>query len=369
MRIATSLVAALAPVWAACTPAHPAAQLPAPAPAASSSGTTAPAATSASTEAIFKPPADAHEEDATLPAATVAVTLLDADGKPRPNETVFLAQISETPAPDVTGVTDAGGRITLSAPGWVGTSARVVAVSGGGSFYTSPFPIRGRGGVRVTLHGYECSSDIKVAKVVFSVIVLVELDGGDVEVAESFDAFVLGRVAWTPPGVQLPMPAGFSRFESANHSDSSWDIFSRQDAAVMRGTIPTRAAERSDELPRSAPGRGSAGPRAGAASHGAGQGHHVGRARDAPGGRGVSTRAHRGDVRRRRRARHRPDASSHGSTDDRHRRGRALAGRRAEAVARHIPDIVTARRTEGPPSRSSCVHRVPSKTHVSSSRS
>jgi hypothetical protein len=241
-RIALVLGAALGPLWAACTPAQraaePGASPSSPPPAPSSSAAVAAPATSASSDAIFEPPADTHEEDATLPAGTVAVTLLDADGKPRPNEMAFLAQISETPAPDVTGHTDAGGRVTLSAPGWIGTSARIVAVSGGGSFYTSPFPIRARGGVRATLHGYDCSSDIKVAKVVFSVIVLVQLGAGDIEVAESFDAFVLGRVAWTPPDVVLPMPGGFSRFESANHSESSWDIFARQDVAVMRGTIP-----------------------------------------------------------------------------------------------------------------------------------
>jgi hypothetical protein len=231
----------LVPFGAACSRAAVPVAVPASsaAPASSSAqpASVAPASSGAADE-LFHPPPDTHEQDATLPAGSVSVELRDADGQPRPHASVFLAQISGTPAPDVVGTTDDAGRLTLSAPGWIGTRARVVARSAGAIFFTSPFSIPARGGVRATLHAYESSKSLRDAKIVFLVTVLLELDGADLHVTEGLTAHALGRVAWLPTGIELALPDGFTHFESSTESDTSLDLLLQGNRAVMSGTIP-----------------------------------------------------------------------------------------------------------------------------------
>ena len=181
--------------------------------------TAGPPAPSATAE---KPPPneDSRAADPSLGPGTVVVEVLDEDDKPARDQSVLLAQISRTPAPDVTGVTDAHGHVTLSAPSWIGTSARVVGMRASARFLTSPFLVPAGGGMRVVVHTYPTSSDIADASVVFQSGVLVEREGAELVVTEVLAAYNFSKVAWLPDHVPFELPQGFSHFESTVYGDT-----------------------------------------------------------------------------------------------------------------------------------------------------
>lgn len=162
--------------------------------------------------------------------------LRDADDKPAPHESVFLAQISTTPAPDVPAETDARGRAALSAPAWVGGSARVVTGKGSGVFFTEPFQLPSRGGVHVVLHTYACSKQLEDTLTAFQSIVFVEAHGGGLKVTQALRSYNFARVAWLPR-LQLDLPGDASEFDSAIETNSSLAVQREGDRAVILGTM------------------------------------------------------------------------------------------------------------------------------------
>ncbi|HEY1955281.1 MAG TPA: hypothetical protein VGH28_06705 [Polyangiaceae bacterium] len=186
---------------------------------------------------LFKPPPDTHVLDAALAPATVDVALLDATGAPAPNESVFLAQISDHPAPDVMGVSDARGHVTLAAPSWAGGQARAVCRKDGAIFFTEPFAIPAHGGVRVTLHAYASSRKMDDAAVIFEMNTLVEPHAPGVSVTVGLRVYDYSRVAWKPD-LALPLPAGATHFEGGVTSPAtSLDVDAKDGVAHLAGTI------------------------------------------------------------------------------------------------------------------------------------
>jgi hypothetical protein len=183
---------------------------------------------------VFKPPADTVADDRTLAYGDVAIVLLDADDNPLPHESVFLAEVAENPAPDVTGVTDARGQATLSPPDWKRRTVRAVCRKGDGIFFTAPFRLWR--GTRVVLHAYPSTKNIADARVVFQVAVMIEAEGTHAKVTELLRAYNLGRVAWTPR-IPLPLPSGSTHFESRILSNSSLDTTLDDHGAVLFGTF------------------------------------------------------------------------------------------------------------------------------------
>ena len=216
----------------ACGPhgnAQPSPTAAEPLPAASDAGT--------STQlVVFKPPADTAVADSKLVSGDVAIVLRDADDKPLPHESVFLADIAENPAPDINGMTDARGQATLSSPDWIGGTARVVCRKGDGIFFTAPFPVGAWAGTRVVLHAYPSTKNIADAKVVFQAAVMIEAEGTHAKVTELLRAYNLGRVAWTPR-IPFALPNGSTRFESRILSNSSLDTTTDDHGAVLFGTF------------------------------------------------------------------------------------------------------------------------------------
>lgn len=207
----------------------------APAPRASASPAVPPSAPDAGKD-LYEPPKDTHVEDGSLAAGTIAIDLRGPEGEPVTHETVFLAQISETPIPNVAARTDAAGRATLSAPAFVGSSARVVTHRGDAEYWTEPFPIPARGGVRVVLHSYPSSRAIDDARVVFQSVVLVEADGADVKVTQALQGYNFARVAWLPDE-HWPLPKGAARFEGNVYSETSLVVMPKDGQVSFSGTL------------------------------------------------------------------------------------------------------------------------------------
>jgi hypothetical protein len=82
---------------------------------------------------------------------------------------------------------------------------RVVAHRSDAEYWTEPFPVSARRGVRVVLHGHPSSKDLSDARILFQTMVLVEADGADVRVTQARQVYDVGprrmapRQALAPP--------------------------------------------------------------------------------------------------------------------------------------------------------------------------
>jgi hypothetical protein len=192
---------------------------------------------------VFQPPADTRKEDATLPAGTIAVELRDADDHPVPHETVNLGILINSVAKgdsrkhmqattDEHGVATFGGLETLS-----NIAYRISAGYQGGSFAAMPFQMSQGKAMRVVLHVYPVTRDVRSALIVSQAIVAAELRDDRIQIEEEIGIYNLGRVAWQPDGVRMALPDGFTAFGS-QQTMSDIGVDEVKGAAQIRGTFP-----------------------------------------------------------------------------------------------------------------------------------
>jgi hypothetical protein len=192
---------------------------------------------------VFQPPEDTEAPDPTLPPGTIVVELRDADDHPVPNETVTLGAMTNSIAKGDSRkhfqqTTDAGGRTTFSGLQTASNVAyRVSSGYQGGSFAASPFQLKQGGTMRVVLHVYAVTRDIRDARVVCEATVASEMRDDRIHVEEVFTIYNLGRTAWAPLGVTLPLPEGYTAF-STQASMSDQGVDDAVGSAKLRGTFP-----------------------------------------------------------------------------------------------------------------------------------
>jgi hypothetical protein len=209
----------------ALPPGHPAMN----APAATGAGATAddegdPAAADAHAQAgvpgAFKAPEDTETEDPSLAPGTIAVDLRDADDKPIANEDVTLGILVQSIAKGESRThklqqTDASGRaIFAQLESGTGFAYRVTVPKDGATFAAVPFQLQQGKAMRVVLHLYPVTRDIKEARVVIRGVLLAEMRDDRVQFQQAFQVYNFGRFAWVPDNVFVTLPAGFTAFNT-----------------------------------------------------------------------------------------------------------------------------------------------------------
>lgn len=192
---------------------------------------------------VFQPPQDTRKEDPTLPPGTIVVELRDADDHPVSHETVNLGILINSVAKGDSRkheqrTTDDDGRATFAGLETLSNIAYRVSVGyQGGSFAALPFQMSQGKAMRVVLHVYPVTRDIRGALIVSEATVAAELRDDRIQIEEALTLYNLGRVAWQPDDVRMALPAGYTAFGSqTTMSDEGVD--EANGSAKIRGTFP-----------------------------------------------------------------------------------------------------------------------------------
>jgi hypothetical protein len=205
-----------------------------------------PHARAGSSEAMpgtFQPPEDTETPEASLPPGTIVVDLRDADDKPVARETVTLGALTNSIAKGDSrkhfqATTDGAGRAVFSSLDTASNIAyRVSSGFQGGAFAATPFQLKQSGAMHVVLHVYPVARDIREARVVCEATVAAEVRDERIHIEEVLTVYNLGRTAWSPDGVLLSLPEGYTGF-SAQASMSDQGVDDATGAGRLRGTFP-----------------------------------------------------------------------------------------------------------------------------------
>jgi hypothetical protein len=165
---------------------------------------------------MFEPPPDTNDEDPRLPGGSIAIVLLDGDNAPLPGVAVTLGILHNSVAKGESrehklGTTDASGLLTFSGlERSSGIAYRVSVVKDGGTFWATPFGLAPDRGMRVRLHVYPVTHDLRKALVVAKVALYAEMKDDRVQLEQAVTFFNLGRVAWVPDDLVIRLPEGFT---------------------------------------------------------------------------------------------------------------------------------------------------------------
>jgi hypothetical protein len=169
---------------------------------------------------IFQPPPDTNEEDPRIPAGSIRITILNPDNAPLPNTPVTLGILHNTVAKGESrehklGVANANGEVSFSGlTSGSGIAYRVSVVTEGATFWASPFALPQDKGMRVQLHVYPVTHDIRQALVVSQAVLYAEMKDDRVQVEQAITFFNLGKVAWVPDDLVIALPKGFTALNS-----------------------------------------------------------------------------------------------------------------------------------------------------------
>lgn len=166
------------------------------------------------------------EVDASLPAGTIVVELLDGAGKPMPHAEFTLGILQQSVSKGesrkrVAAKTDEKGEARfdgLETGSGVAYRASVVSeVKGAESARLAthdapPFQLNLEAGERVRLYVFPTSTRIEDSLVGLRAMLYVEVKDDALQIEQAFTVFNLGKTTWVPDDVIVDLPAGFRAF-------------------------------------------------------------------------------------------------------------------------------------------------------------
>jgi hypothetical protein len=191
---------------------------------------------------VFQPPEDTEQADATMAPGSIVVDLRDADDRPIAREVVTLGVLTNSIAKGdsrrhVQMPTDERGRSLFTDLDTASNIAyRVSAGYQGGSFAAAPFQLQQAKAMRVVLHVYPVTRDIRAAVIVCEATLALELRDDRVQVEQALTFYNLGRIAWQPDDVHMLLPEGFTAFD-AQTTMSDQGVDQGGGGAKLRGTF------------------------------------------------------------------------------------------------------------------------------------
>jgi hypothetical protein len=191
---------------------------------------------------VFQPPEDTENEDASLAPGSIAVELRDGDDKPISHETVTLGILINSIAKGDSrkhqqAESDDQGRALFTGLDTASNVAYRVSVGyQGGAFAAAPFQLQQARAMRVVLHVYPVARNIQEALIVCEATVAAEVRDDRIQIEQVLNVFNLGRSAWQPTDVQMPLPEGYTAF-NAQASMSDQGVDDAHGAARLRGTF------------------------------------------------------------------------------------------------------------------------------------
>src|SRR5579872_1024623 len=180
---------------------------------------------------VFQPPEDTEQPDPSLAPGTIEVDLRDADDRPVPREAVTLGILVNSVAKGdsrrhVQTTTGDDGRAVFGGldTSTSSTAYRVSSGYDGGLFAAAPFQLQQVHAMRVILHVYHVVRDLRLALIVCEATVAADLKDDRMQIEEALNVYNLGRTAWQPDDVRIPLPDGFTAFTAqASMSDQGVD--------------------------------------------------------------------------------------------------------------------------------------------------
>ena len=192
---------------------------------------------------MFQAPPDTNDEDARIAPGTIAISILDPDNVPLPDTSVTLGILHNSVAKGESrehkiGTSDASGAVSFAGlTTGSGIAYRVSVVKDGATFWASPFGLPQDKGMRVQLHVYPVTHDIKKALVVSQVVLYTEMKDDRVQVEQAITFFNLGRVAWVPDDLIIGLPEGFTALTSQQAMGGEGIDPVEKQGAKVRGTF------------------------------------------------------------------------------------------------------------------------------------
>ena len=190
----------------------------------------------------FQPPEDTENEDPALPPGSIAVDLRDADDKPIAHEGVTLGILVQSIAKGESRThklqtTDATGRAVFAQlETGSGFAYRVTVPKDGATFAALPFQLPQGKAMRVVLHLYPVTRDIKEARIVIRGVLLAEMRDDRVQFQQAFQVYNFGRYAWVPDGIFVTLPPGFTAFNTQQGMGDQ-GVDPEKTGARLRGTF------------------------------------------------------------------------------------------------------------------------------------
>jgi hypothetical protein len=169
---------------------------------------------------MFRPPPDGAIEDKNLPKGTIVVQIADADNKPIPQKTVTLGVLYNSVAKGesrkrLTADVDAQGLTRFSdLDVGAGVAYRVMVLEGGATFSAMPFQLPAAHGMRALLHVYPVDASIDKTILVTQATLHSEVKDDRIQIHEAYRIYNVGRTAWMPADVVIPLPAEFTAFSA-----------------------------------------------------------------------------------------------------------------------------------------------------------
>jgi hypothetical protein len=123
----------------------------------------------------------------------------------------------------------------LSAAGEV--AYRVSASRDGGAYAARPFNLDKGKGMRVRLHVYPASGDMQAVQVELQGVLFVDLKDDRVQIEQLFTVLNVGKTAWVPSDLVLPLPSDFQALRGSQQmNDISVEPVEGRGARI-RGTF------------------------------------------------------------------------------------------------------------------------------------
>jgi hypothetical protein len=192
---------------------------------------------------MFQGHADSVDEDASLPAGSIAVVIADADDKPLPSVSTTVGILHQSVArgesrSHLTKQTDATGafRVDGQEKG-SGVAYRITVARDGAVFAAAPFNLPATRGVRVRLHVYPVTHDLDGATVAMQGAVYAELKDDRVQLQTALQIVNFGKTAWVPSGTLVELPPNFTALRGNDDTSDRGVEGVDKKGAALRGTF------------------------------------------------------------------------------------------------------------------------------------
>lgn len=167
----------------------------------------------------FQPYPDGSQDDPGLPKGTIRVVLRSERDLPLADREFTLATMQTSVSKGEgrshkTYRTDATGTVTIpELESGSGVAYRLSVTEGDAKYAATPFQLSLERGRTVTLHVYPTTNDLRETLVLIQAIAYVELRDDRIQTQQAWSVTNLGRKAWVPKDVVIPVPPGFTGFE------------------------------------------------------------------------------------------------------------------------------------------------------------
>ncbi len=178
-----------------------------------------------------------------LPSGTLRVTLLDEREQPLPNRDVVLRVLHNSVAEgnrrtERHGTTDASGTVLFDALAAETAFSYVVQSAGDATTYASdPFEMNPARGKAVVLHVLPSTPDIDQTMSAGRLLLYLEPKDDVIQAEVLLEYVNIGKMAWVPSNVSIPMPAGWKAFKT-EESGSTLTVENVGDQVFLRGSLP-----------------------------------------------------------------------------------------------------------------------------------